>query len=55
MKRLEPIATLKFYPKGDPRLRLFALWYFALLITVWWVGGILWLGLNGTDSSGDPC
>nr|VFJ89862.1 MAG: hypothetical protein BECKLFY1418A_GA0070994_100911 [Candidatus Kentron sp. LFY] len=39
-------TTLRFYPKGNPNLRLFALWYFALLITVWWVGGILYLGFE---------
>ena len=46
MKALEPLTTLKFYPKGDPRRRLFALWFFATLITVWWVGGILVLGFE---------
>lgn len=42
----QPISSLRFYPKGDPRLRLFALWYFSILITVWWVGGILFLGFE---------
>lgn len=41
-----PISSLTFYPRHDPRLRLFALWYFAALITVWWIGGILWLGFE---------
>jgi len=41
-----PISSLTFYPKHDPRRRLFALWYFSILITIWWVGGILWLGFE---------
>jgi Na+-translocating ferredoxin:NAD+ oxidoreductase RnfD subunit len=28
-------ATLLFYPQGNPRLRLFALWYFTTLMIVW--------------------
>tara|TARA_B100000959_G_C14993833_1_gene629230 strand:+ start:4714 stop:5634 length:921 start_codon:yes stop_codon:yes gene_type:complete len=39
-------TTLLFYPKGDPRLRLFALWYFTILISIWWIAGILVLGFE---------
>jgi enediyne biosynthesis protein E5 len=28
-------ATLLFYPKGNPKLRLFALWYFTTLMITW--------------------
>jgi len=39
-------STLRFYPKANPKLRLFALWYFSILITIWWIGGILYLGFE---------
>jgi len=46
MKATTRIATLDFYPRANPRLRLFALWYFTVLMTVWWIGGILFLGFE---------
>lgn len=39
-------ATLLFYPKTNPRLRLFALWYFTILMIVWNVVGHTLLGFE---------
>lgn len=39
-------ATLLFYPNKSPRLRLFALWYFTMLMTVWNVVGHTMLGFE---------
>jgi len=39
-------ATLLFYPKGNPKLRLFALWYFTTLMIVWNILGHSKLGLS---------
>ena len=39
-------TTLLFYPKGNPRLRLFALWYFTTLMIVWNVLGHTELGFE---------
>ncbi len=30
----ETLATLQFYPRNDPRMRLFALWYFTILLII---------------------
>jgi len=30
----EALATLQFYPRKDPRMRLFALWYFTILLII---------------------
>lgn len=46
MKAGEAIMTLRFYPKRSPRLRLFALWYFTILITVWTILGHTVLGFE---------
>jgi len=40
------LSTLSFYPNRNPKLRLFALWYFATLISVWVVLGITVLGFE---------
>lgn len=40
------LATLSFYPNRNPRLRLFALWYFCILIVIWVVAGITVLGFE---------
>lgn len=40
------LTTLNFYPNRDPRLRTFALWYFAILITVWMIAGLTILGFE---------
>ena len=39
-------ATLLFYPNTNPKLRLFALWYFTTLMTVWNVVGHTVLGFE---------
>jgi hypothetical protein len=39
-------STLLFYPKNNPRLRLFALWYFTLLMIGWNVLGHVRLGFE---------
>jgi len=39
-------ATLLFYPKNNPKLRLFALWYFTTLMIVWNVLGHTVLGFE---------
>ena len=39
-------ATLLFYPKNNPKLRLFALWYFTTLMTLWNVLGHTMLGFE---------
>ena len=39
-------ATLLFYPKNNPKMRLFALWYFTTLMTVWNVLGHTVLGFE---------
>jgi hypothetical protein len=46
MKATEAIATLYLYPQRNPRLRLFALWYFTVLITVWTIAGHTVLGFE---------
>lgn len=46
MKPTEMIATLHFYPNRNPRLRLFALWYFTILITAWNIAGHTVLGFE---------
>ncbi len=47
MAIVQPLAaSISLYPKADARLRLFALWYFSVLITIWWVGGVLFLGFE---------
>jgi hypothetical protein len=39
-------TTLLFYPKGNPKLRLFALWYFTTLMTLWNILGHTFLGFE---------
>jgi len=39
-------ATLLFYPNKNPKLRLFALWYFTTLMIVWNVLGHMVLGFE---------
>lgn len=46
MKIVETITTLHFYPKRNPKLRLFALWYFVVLITLWTLLGHIVLGFE---------
>jgi hypothetical protein len=40
------LTTLNFYPNRNPRLRLFALWYFCTLIVVWNIAGATLLGFE---------
>lgn len=44
-------ATLLFYPAKNPRLRLFALWYFTTLMIVWNVVGHTVLGFEQSWAS----
>ena len=39
-------TTLLFYPKNNPKMRLFALWYFTTLMTAWNVLGHTVLGFE---------
>ena len=39
-------ATLLFYPNKNPKLRLFALWYFTTLMVVWNIVGHIVLGFE---------
>ena len=39
-------TTVLFYPKNNPKLRLFALWYFTTLMTIWNVLGHTVLGFE---------
>jgi Na+-translocating ferredoxin:NAD+ oxidoreductase RnfD subunit len=40
------LATLNFYPRKDPRMRFFALWYFTALLTAWTILGDTVLGFE---------
>ena len=46
MNTTETVTSRFFYPKGNPRYRLIALWYFAALITVWTILGHMVLGFE---------
>jgi len=39
-------ATLNFYPRKDPRMRFFALWYFTCLLSLWTILGDTVLGFE---------
>jgi enediyne biosynthesis protein E5 len=39
-------ATVLFYPNKNPKMRLFALWYFAILMVIWNVLGHTLLGFE---------
>src|ERR1700757_2558056 len=39
-------ATLNFYPRKDPRMRFFALWYFTTLLILWTILGDTVLGFE---------
>jgi len=39
-------ATLNFYPRKDPKMRFFALWYFTCLLTLWTILGDTVLGFE---------
>jgi len=40
------LSTLSFYPNRNPKLRLFALWYFTILIVGWIILGVTMLGFE---------
>ncbi len=40
------LASLVFYPQKNPKLRLFALWYFCTLMIAWNIVGRIWLGFE---------
>jgi hypothetical protein len=42
----QSLATLAFYPHQNPRLRLFALWYFTSLMILWNIAGHTILGFE---------
>jgi hypothetical protein len=46
MKLDHVITTLNFYPNRNPKLRMFALWYFTTLITIWTILGHTVLGFE---------
>src|SRR4051812_4194625 len=46
MKAKAVNTTVLFYPNKNPKLRLFALWYFTILMTVWNVVGHTVLGFE---------
>ncbi|MDP2834141.1 MAG: enediyne biosynthesis protein UnbU [Pseudomonadota bacterium] len=46
MKIQETITAKYLYPKGDPKMRLFALWYFGILIALWNLLGHTILGFE---------
>jgi len=44
------LTTLNFYPNQNPRLRMFALWYFTVLLTIWTIAGHTVLGFEQSDA-----
>lgn len=44
-------ATLKFYPKGNPKFRIFALWYFMTLMVIWNILGHTFLGFEQSHAA----
>ena len=40
------LPTLNFYPRKDPKMRFFALWYFTTLLTAWTILGDTVLGFE---------
>jgi hypothetical protein len=44
-------TTLLFYPNKNPKLRLFALWYFTILMIVWNILGHTFLGFEQSDAA----
>ncbi|MCY2996880.1 MAG: enediyne biosynthesis protein UnbU [Planctomycetota bacterium] len=46
MSNSQQIATVQYYPKASSNLRLFALWYFLVLMTIWNIAGHTFLGFE---------
>jgi Na+-translocating ferredoxin:NAD+ oxidoreductase RnfD subunit len=44
-------TTVLFYPNKNPKLRLFALWYFMILMIVWNILGHLYLGFEQSHAA----
>jgi hypothetical protein len=44
-------TTVLFYPNKDPNLRLFALWYFTVLMILWNILGHVFLGFEQSDAA----
>ncbi len=44
-------TTLLFYPNKNPKLRLFALWYFTALMIVWNILGHTFLGFEQSHAA----
>ena len=44
-------TTVLFYPNKNPRLRLFALWYFMILMIVWNILGHTFLGFEQSHAA----
>jgi Na+-translocating ferredoxin:NAD+ oxidoreductase RnfD subunit len=44
-------TTVLFYPDKNPKLRLFALWYFTALMIVWNILGHTFLGFEQSDAA----
>jgi len=48
-------TTVQFYPQGNPKLRLFALWYFTILMIVWNILGHTFLGFEQSHAATVVC
>jgi hypothetical protein len=46
MLKSQQIATVQYYPQASVNLRLFALWYFLVLMTIWNIAGHTFLGFE---------
>jgi enediyne biosynthesis protein E5 len=46
MLNSQQIATVQYYPQANAKLRLFALWYFLVLMTLWNIAGHSFLGFE---------
>ncbi|MCY3006203.1 MAG: enediyne biosynthesis protein UnbU [Planctomycetota bacterium] len=46
MLKSQQIATVLYYPQANSNLRLFALWYFLVLMTIWNIAGHTFLGFE---------
>lgn len=51
MSTLETVTSKYLYPKGSPERRMFALWYFGILITLWNIAGHTFLGFEQSWAS----
>src|SRR5450631_4338420 len=48
-------TTVLFYPNKNPKLRLFALWYFMILMIVWNILGHTFLGFEQSHAATVVC